>query len=551
MVRDLRVLAETSFDLLIIGAGIYGTTAAWDATQRGLSVAIIDRADFGSGTSFNSAKTVHGGVRALQSGHVGELRQFVRERRAFCRIAPHLVELLPFIIPTYAGIPRNRWLMRAYFALNDLLAHDRNDQVDPALRLPSSRLVSRSECLALSPTISPASVTGGIEWHDCQMYNSDRLNLAFLQTASYAGAVASNYVEALSLRQHSNRVTGVEVRDQIGGDHFDIRARAVLNCAGPWAPELVRSLAPELAGSLPTELSVAMNLVTSRPLLVGTHAVGAPAGGRLFFMSPWRGRAIIGTSYDRSSGRAPPLGPTRPDVARFLADVNNAFPGAGLELSDIALVHRGLLPAASGSGNHAGLLRKTVVRDHADDGVSGVVSVLGVRYTTARDSSQRAVDAVFRILGKTAPACRTAETPLAGGDIPDVTTFFRDARRAAGAVVTETAAMRLARSYGSTYPTLVDRLRSRPDDRRALGATCSISLGEIRHAVRDEMAVKLSDAVLRRTEAGSAGHPGDDALKAAGRLMADELGWSDERLDEDIADVAATYRLCDNQLDAP
>ena len=280
MVRDLRVLAETSFDLLIIGAGIYGTTAAWDATQRGLSVAIIDRADFGSGTSFNSAKTVHGGVRALQSGHVGELRQFVRERRAFCRIAPHLVEPLPFIIPTYARIPRNRWLMRAYFALNDLLAHDRlahdrNDHVDPALRLPSSRLVSRSECLALSPTISPASVTGGIEWHDCQMYNSDRLTLAFLQTATKAGAVAANHVEAVSLRQYSNRVTGVEVRDRIETARFDIRARAVLNCAGPWAPELMRSLAPELSGSLPTELAVGMNLVTSRPL-VGTHAVGAP-----------------------------------------------------------------------------------------------------------------------------------------------------------------------------------------------------------------------------------------------------------------------------------
>ena len=545
MVRDLRGLAETSFDLLIIGAGIYGTTAAWDATQRGLSVAIIDRADFGSGTSFNSAKTIHGGVRALQSGQVRELRQFVRERRTFCRIAPHLVEPVPFIIPTYARIPRNRWLMRAYFALNDLLAHDRNDHVDPALRLPSSRLVSRSECLALSPTISPASVTGGIEWHDCQMYNSDRLTLAFLQTATKAGAVAANHVEAVSLRQHSNRVTGVEVRDRIETARFDIRARAVLNCAGPWAPELIRSLAPELSGSLPTELSVGMNLVTSRPL-VGTHAVGAPAGGRLLFMSPWRGRVIVGTSYDRFGRQATQLRATRRDVARFLSEVNNAFPGAGLELSDIGLVHRGLLPAVSGSGDHPRLLRKTVVRDHRQDGVAGVVSVLGVRYSTARDSARQAVDAVFRVLGKAPPVCRTDEIPLVGGDIPDFTAFLGDVARAADAVVHETTAKRLARSYGSTYHQLADRLRATPDDGRALGANCAVTLGEIRHAVRDEMAVRLSDALLRRTEAGSGGHPGHDATRAAGCLMATELGWSDERLDQEIAEVDATYRLNDN-----
>ena len=130
MQRDLRRLADTDFDVVVVGGGIYGTTAAWDAALRGLSVALIDRGDFGSGTSFNSAKTVHGGVRMLQSGNISGLRQFVRERRALTRIAPHLIHPMPFVIPTYRSFSRHRWFMRIGFGLNDFLARDRNEGLD-------------------------------------------------------------------------------------------------------------------------------------------------------------------------------------------------------------------------------------------------------------------------------------------------------------------------------------------------------------------------------------------------------------------------------------
>jgi len=152
--RDLRGLADTHFDLLIVGAGIYGATIAWDAAQRGLSVALIDRGDFGGGTSANSMKTVqHGGVRALQTLNLTQVRFFVRERRALSRIAPHLINTLPFIIPTYGRPMRNPLVPRVVFGLYDLLSHDRNDLPDRSKHLPSSRLVSREECLALNPAI--------------------------------------------------------------------------------------------------------------------------------------------------------------------------------------------------------------------------------------------------------------------------------------------------------------------------------------------------------------------------------------------------------------
>ena len=544
MTRDLRRLGDTLFDLVVVGGGIYGTTAAWDAAQRGLSVALIDCADFGSGTSFNTAKTIHGGVRALQSANLRELRRFVRERRALSRIAPHLVHPLPFVIPSRRGLTRNRWLMRAGFAAYDLLARERNAQLDPALRLPPSRPLSRAECLALSPLIDGGGVTGGVEWFDCQMYNGDRLNLSFLLSAVRAGAAAANYLEATGLLRAGARVHGVRTVDRLGGARLDVRAPVVLNCAGPRAPALLRTLAPELAPALPRRLAKAMNLVTAKPL-AGSHACGSWADGRLLFIAPWRGRSIVGTSQHPCDAGADEPRIRRREVEEFIALVNAAFPGAELRLSDVELVHCGLLPAGGRGAGRATLRRTSLIADHRRGGVTGLVSVLGVRYTTARDTARRAVDTVFDVLGRPAPRCRTADTPLAGGDVADLDAFLHAAAQTATTSLDAAAGRRLARSYGTLCTELFDALCAAPDDRRPLGAGCAVTRGEIRRAVRQEMALKLSDALLRRTEAGAGGHPGRDALQAAAVVMGAELGWAPARVDEEIAEVESRYALPD------
>ena len=232
--RDPGALAARPFDLLVIGGGIYGAVAAWDATLRGLSVAVIDRGDFGGGTSFNSAKTIHGGVRALQSGNVAALRRFARERRALARIAPHLVRPMPFVLPAYRGLSRNRVLLRLYFALADRLVREDAETAGAAGSLPSSRLLSRGECLARNPLIDPHGVTGGVEWFDCQMRNSDRVLFAFVASAREAGAVAVNYVEAGAALRRGSVVEGVRATDRLTGESLEVRARVVLNAAGPW-----------------------------------------------------------------------------------------------------------------------------------------------------------------------------------------------------------------------------------------------------------------------------------------------------------------------------
>lgn len=541
MRRDLAALTSGTFDLLVIGGGIYGATAAWDATLRGLSVAIIDRGDFGGGTSFNSAKTVHGGVRALQSGDVAALRRFVRERRALSRVLPHLVHPLPFVIPTRRGIARNRTLLRLYFALNDLLGHDRNAELDSALRLPPSRLLSREECLELNPLIDPRGVTGGIEWHDCQMYNCDRVHFSFIASAVEGGAVAANYVEATTALMRGTAVEGVHATDRLDGESLDIRARVVLNAAGPWAPELDGRLVAGAGGRQCGRLSKAMNFVIASPL-PGPHAVGGEYDGRFLFVAPWREFAIIGTSYDRHDGNADGLALVRYEVDRFVAAANRAFPGLALHSGNIRLIHRGLLPMTRG-GNRVKRETNSNIVDYRRDGIHGLISVLGVRYTTARDTAERAVDLTVDQLQRSALPCRTAVTPLVGGDMPDVDAFLRDATDASDGTIPVATRRRLARTYGTRHRAVREQLRQSEDDRAALGATCTVTAGEVRYAVREEMAVRLSDALLRRTEAGSAGSPGEDALGSAARIMAGELGWTRERIASEITAVRRAYPI--------
>ena len=212
---------RTPFDLVIVGAGFYGAIAAWDATLRGLSVALIDQGDFGGGTSFNNLKTLHGGLRSLQAMNFTQMRLFIRERRALARVAPHLVRPMPFVVPDLSASAAFGATMRVALTMNDLVASDRHDGIDdPGLQLPPGDVLSRDECLRLNPVIDPDGVTGGAVWHDYQMHNTDRMTLSFILSAVERGAVAANYVQATSVLQDGGRVAGVRVADAVSGERL-------------------------------------------------------------------------------------------------------------------------------------------------------------------------------------------------------------------------------------------------------------------------------------------------------------------------------------------
>ena len=268
MTRDLRRLADTRFDVIVVGAGFYGVTVAWDAAQRGLSVAIIDKDDFGAATSFNNLKTLHGGLRSLQSLNFRQMRLFIRERRALARILPHLVRPLPFVVATTRNPKRSALAMRVAFAITDTVARDRNEGLaDPGTHLPDSQIISKEEALRLNPVVSPEGVTGGALWYDYQMLSTDRVTLSFLLSAVDAGATAANYVKANRFMREGGRVVGVRAEDRLTGEAFDVRGSVVVNAAGPWAASMLTDLPQSAQGAPP-------------PAALAGHERGHPQDGR-------------------------------------------------------------------------------------------------------------------------------------------------------------------------------------------------------------------------------------------------------------------------------
>ena len=534
MHRDLTRLASTPFDLLVVGGGIHGLAAAYDAAQRGLSVALVERHDFGSGASFNHLKTVHGGLRYLQTADLKRMRESIVERRTLARIAPHLLTPLPFLMPTYRKFTRSRLAMQVAFLADGWIGRDRNAGVVARLHIPAGRLVSRSECLRLFGDVRQTGLTGGALWYDYQMRNTDRLTLAFAMAADRAGACVANYVEALTALRNSAAVVGSRVRDSLTGEEFDVRARMTLNVGGAGAARVMEGFgAPH-----PFPLIKAMNLVTRR-VMSGPALASSTNDGRMLFLVPWEGRAVAGTSHSQHTCGPDDSEVTEQELSAFVNEVNQAFPALRLGPSDITLVHRGVVPASRSRRGELGLEGHFRIRDHAADGIEGAVSLVGVKYTTGRGVAAEAVDVVMRRLGVRKQSA-TGDVPLPGGGGPDIDGLAEAIRRADPAI-DEDVARQLASTYGNAYEPVL-RLASA---NRALGQRLTESVPVLRaqivHALRSEMAFTLTDVVARRTPLGAAGHPGREVAERCAAVMAGECVWSQSKVEEEEAALARFY----------
>jgi len=534
--RDPGRLEGGEYDLLIIGGGIYGLTVAYDAASRGLRTALIDAADFGSGASFNHQKTAHGGLRSLQTGRIDRARDSINERRALARIAPWFLRPLPFLTGTYRSVVRNRLALRAAFKLDAWLGRKRNEGVEPELHLPAPKLISKAATLRLFAGINPQNLTGGAQWYDYQMIESDRLTAAFTAAADKHGADVVNYVVAIGVVKDADRIVGMEVRDRETGREFAVKAKLTVNAAGAHAGEIMRMFGV----ARPLSLLKAINLVTSKP--ASDIALAAPtAAGRMLTLVPWRGRAVIGTGHSETLVQPDDVEVTAAEIEGFIAQANQAFPALKLTRSDVRLVHRGVVPAEMKPGSRPDLLPVPEIRDHSQDGVTGAMTVIGVKYTTARGVAERAVNTAARVLGRRIPRSRTATMTLPGAAIADHEALAIETARAAAMELPTAVTRHLSALYGEAGAAIVRLIAERP----ALGGAVSASVetlgAEVVHVIHHEMAVRLTDIVVRRTALGSGGHPGREAIEGCGRIAAQELRWTPERLEQELASVEAFY----------
>jgi glycerol-3-phosphate dehydrogenase len=536
--RDLDRFTTSAYDVLVVGGGIHGLAIAYDAASRGLRTALVEAGDFGSGTSFNHQKTAHGGLRSLQTGRLDRARQSLRERRALARIAPWLLRPLPFITGTYRSVIRSRLVLRGAFKIDEWLGRRRNLGVEPELHLPPPRLVSKAATLRLFPGIRAESLTGGAQWYDYQMVESERLTFAFAEAADRAGADLANYVEATAAIRTAGRISGMTVIDRITGRDLAISAATVVNAAGAGAGGLMAMFGV----SRPFPLVKAMNLVTSRPARDMALAA-AGASGRMLTLVPWRGRALIGTGQSTTFVRAGDAAVSEADVQSLIEEANHAFPALQLSRTEVTLVHRGLVPAVAGRHGVPALRPASEIIDHASDGAVGALTVVGAKYTTARGVAERATNLVARRLGRRVRPSLTASVVLPGAGIADHEALAIETGRAFGMDVPLTAIRHLIGRYAERAADLIRLVHERPNLAEPVSSTVQTLGAEVVHVVRNEMALRLSDVIVRRTALGAAGHPGDDAVEGCARIAADELGWDAARTRQEVADVSQFYAI--------
>jgi len=555
MKRDLNKLAAEKYDLVVIGAGIYGVATAWDATSRGLKVARIDKGDFGNATSANSLKTIHGGLRYLQNLDLKRMRESIYERRVLMHIAPNLVYPIPVIMPTYSNKLKSRPALAAALLANDIVSFDRNKLSDQHKFMPRGHTMSKKKLREEIPGYDKYNLNGGALWYDCQCYNTERLLLSFVISAAEKGADIANYVKATDLIIKEQRVTGVKVQDTLTGDDFEIQSKIVVNDSGPWVDDILASLNGK-AAEKEFNLSTAMNLVVNRNIM-GKYAGGISGpykhifedgsvykDFRMLFFASWRGKTIIGTNHRPYNGTQDEYKVTEREIQDFLADVNIAHPGANIKREEVTYWYGGFLPM-TGTNPKTGevqLVRHYKFLDHSvKDKIDGLISVVGVKYTTARDVAKKTIDLVARKLNKDTPKSKTDITRLYGGEIDQFEEFMNNNINVKPYDLDESVMRHLSYNYGSA---LGDILQYGEQDKnwvQKLTGAEEVLRAEVLHGVKDEMAQKLSDIILRRTDLGSAGNPGEPTLKEVAQIMGKELGWNEAKIKQEIEDVKQIY----------
>jgi len=556
--QALAALSEDEFDVVVVGGGITGAGVALDAATRGYSVALLERADYASGTSSRSSKLVHGGLRYLQNFDLGLVREALLERQLMVALAPHLVRPLPLVVAAFEGAHPDR-LVGVGLNLYDVMSVDRSrlrtrrgkraraagerrSVSEPAIEqgaMPAAdggeswsperhRMISGEEVLELLPALSAREPTSGYLFYDCQT-DDVRLVLTVLGEAERFGAICANRVEVTGLLEHGGRAQGVHARDLESGERFDVRAENVINATGVWADEL-----------RPQELHDEAELPRIRPSR-GTHITlrhddlplvgGAivPAGsGRSIFALPWLGHTLIGTTDNDYEGSLEHIQPSGEDIDYLLSAVNEFF-GSALGAGDLTGAFAGVRPLISTGDpkKSVDISRKAELYETS----SGMITITGGKLTTWRRMAKMTVDRLVERDARDAP-CRTHEIPLGQAISVD------ELPRVEG--VPQESYAPLAARYGHAAHEVLALAAERGELAQPIVPGLPDLLAEITLAARHEQARSIGDVLLRRTRLGllaarelSAGAP-DGPVARVADVLAGELGWDANRMHEEI-----------------
>lgn len=508
--------AIPEFDLIVVGGGINGAGIARDAAERGLHVLLLERDDFGSGTSSWSSRLIHGGLRYLEYAEFPLVFESLRERRLLQRMAPHLVHRLPITIPVYKSARRGLFLIRLGLIAYDILSIGKV--------VPRHRMLSREAIMESLPGLNSDELTGGARYFDAQVEYPERLVLENVIAAAEAGAEVRNHSPVVGMSIDDSKVDNVRYVDPASGNEQVVSARVIINAGGPWVDRILATAncnEPDQMGG-----TKGSHIIVRRFEGEPGNAIYAEteADGRPFFIIPWNDQILIGTTDLRYDGDPAEVSASEEEIDYLLTETNRLFPRAKLRKSDIHYAYAGVRPLPKQTaGPESAITRKHIIKRHQPL-ASNLISIIGGKLTTYRNLSEQAVDLAASLIHRKSGECRTRTTPLPGGTLMD------DARSALESfgLLSKEARKRLLRIYGGRATDILDIANRRADCRVLLDGDSRILAAEVVHAIECEFAVTLVDILHRRLMIGLDADQGKGAIDAIAKIAARELDWNSE-----------------------
>lgn len=395
MKRNPKELQAIDYDVIVIGAGILGINLFVESSRRGFRTLLVEKNDYGSGSTLNSLRILHGGLRYLQSANIPRLFESVRERRWFCKQYPDMTSPLPCVLLLNRKGMRRPAILRLALAANDLLSMNRNSGLRQEKRLPAGKMLSVKDLTRIFPLLDCSGVVGGALWFDAFMTQPVRIVMELLRCGCDAGGQAANYVEAVRLVMAGESVSGICAVDTLNSKEYVYSAPTVINATGPWAGYVARRLGVTNTPDLP--LSLAWNTLIRKSPIGSYGLVFTPPGGandRSYVMVPRVDSMLIGTGQAPCASPEDYPQPTEGQLTEFISEINEFFPSLDANTDDISAVYSGLVPAGrEGTSDFA--KRPWIVRHEDHGGPKGFASAAAVKFTTARATA-------IQVLGKLA-----------------------------------------------------------------------------------------------------------------------------------------------------
>ncbi len=535
MNRFIETYTGKTYDITIIGGGITGSAVAYEAASRGFSVALLEKSDFGVATSAATSKMIHGGLRYLANFEFAIVRESLKERRNLENIAPNLVYPIPFLFPLYKNSTDKKCIMEIGMILYDLLSYDKGITWDATKRIPPHRWLSTEKIIQLEPIVKREGLNGGLMYYDCTNLMPERLTLAFIKSAMKFGAEVSNYSKVEDFIHESDRVAGVIVRDLLNDKTVKIKSKMTINCCGPWA-DIILELASRKAGAQKINRAEGIHIIT--PKLTDKHVItAATSSGMHFNILPWRGHSLIGTTDRAYKGHPDNYRVTKTSIEGFIAEINESFGRKDMvKYSDVTYAYGGLRPLVGDETKDVyAASRKYEIYDNEKDGLKGLITVEGGKYTTSRNLAENVLKIVSKKFGVSYKKSISDKRHLAGCKIPDINAFLKSAKSTYCDFSASTINY-LARIYGTELGLVMDIARNNARYAEPLNEDGEM-LAQVIYAVKNEMARTLTDIILRRTGIGTLGNPGAGPIEAVAEIAARELNWNSARTDRELQTV--------------